>query len=82
MSNIMKTPDNASVTELLRVQRRYQSPSSSMEAFILHGANAALKEREHEHLVVRGIASSPESPTSMVEGQSPESAEFDLVIQG
>ena len=37
------------MTELLRVQKRYENPENSMEAFILAGVHATLKAREAEN---------------------------------
>jgi len=74
---IMKTPENASMTELLRVQKRYENPENSMEAYILYGVHAALKAREAEHLALRPgahvVQLRPDSHTR-------ESVEFEKIL--
>lgn len=71
----MKTPINCTTAELFRVKAHYQNPKNPMEAFILHGVNAELKERELDNLIVRGLAPDPEKTHT-------QSIEFSKVLEG
>ena len=50
------------MTELLRVQKRYENPENSMEAFILAGVHATLKAREAENHSLRCSQTNADAP--------------------
>ena len=65
------------MTDLLRVQKRYENPENSMQAYILYGVHAALKAREAEHLALR-----PGAPVVQLRPDSHtcESVEFEKIL--
>lgn len=65
----MKTPTNTSIAKLIKMQKIYEKPANSMEAFILYAINAELKARDAEHAQMISPDSTPEEVVTKEESE-------------